>query len=52
LANVQLTDGKDGFRWNLHENGQFLVASTNNALILSGLPVLDNKKNLEDEDTT
>jgi hypothetical protein len=44
LASVQLTDGKDEFQWNLHENGKFSVASMYNALILSGLPVLDNKK--------
>jgi hypothetical protein len=44
LANVQLTNGKDEFRWNLHENGKFLVASMYNALILSDLLVYDNKK--------
>jgi hypothetical protein len=41
LALVQLTEGKDEFHWNLHENGKFSVASVYNALIL---PVLDNKK--------
>jgi hypothetical protein len=44
LASVQLIDGKDEFQWNLHENGKFSVASMYNALISSGLPVLDNKK--------
>jgi hypothetical protein len=44
LANIQLTNGKDEFRWNLHENGKFSVASMYNALILSDLPVYDNKK--------
>jgi hypothetical protein len=44
LANIQLTTGKDIFRWNLHENGKFSVASLYNALILSDLPVYDNKK--------
>jgi hypothetical protein len=44
LAHVQLTEGKDEFHWNLHENGKFSVASMYNALILPDLPVLDNKK--------
>jgi hypothetical protein len=44
LANVQLTNGKDKFRWNLHENGKFPVASMYNAMIVSDLPVIDNKK--------
>jgi hypothetical protein len=44
LANIQLTTGKDIFRWNLHENGKFSVASLYNALILSDSPVYDNKK--------
>jgi hypothetical protein len=44
LATVQLTDGKDEFDWNLLENGKFSVASMYNVLILSDLPVLDNKK--------
>jgi hypothetical protein len=44
LAKIQLTIGKDIFRWNLHENGKFLVVSLYNALILSDLPVYDNKK--------
>jgi hypothetical protein len=44
LDNVHLTNGKDEFHWNLHENGKFSVASMYNALILTDLPVLDNKK--------
>jgi hypothetical protein len=44
VANVQLTEGKDEFHWNLHENGKFSVTSMYNALILSDLPILDNKK--------
>jgi hypothetical protein len=44
LANVQLTNGKDEFQWNLHESGKLLVASMYNTLILSDLPVPDNKK--------
>jgi hypothetical protein len=34
LANIQLQDGHDEFRWNLHENGKFSVAFMYNALIL------------------
>jgi hypothetical protein len=44
LANVQLTNGKDEFHWNLHENSKILVSSMYNALIFSDLPVYDNKK--------
>jgi hypothetical protein len=44
MANIQLTTGKDIFRWNLHENGKFLVASMYNALIIPDVPVYDNKK--------
>jgi hypothetical protein len=44
LANVQLTNGKDEFRWNLHQNGKFSVGSMYNAMTVSDLPVLDNKK--------
>jgi hypothetical protein len=39
LANTQLQDGHDEFRWNLHENGKFSVASIYNALILSDVPI-------------
>jgi hypothetical protein len=39
LANIQLQDGHDEFRWNLHENGKFLVASMYNALILTHVPI-------------
>jgi hypothetical protein len=34
LANIQLQDGHDEFRWNLHKNGKFSVASMYNAIIL------------------
>jgi hypothetical protein len=44
LADVQLTNGKDEFRWNLHENGKFSIAFMYNAMIMSDLPVLDNNK--------
>jgi hypothetical protein len=47
FANVQLTDGKDEFHWNLLENGKFSVASLYNALTLSDLPVLNDKKILK-----
>jgi hypothetical protein len=39
LANIQLQDGYDKFRWNLHENDKFLVACMYNALILPDVPV-------------
>jgi hypothetical protein len=39
LANIQLQNGHDEFRWNLHENGKFSVASMYNALILSDVPI-------------
>jgi hypothetical protein len=39
LANIQLQPGHDEFRWNLHENGKFLVASMYNALIQPELPI-------------
>jgi hypothetical protein len=39
LANIQLQDGHDEFRWNLHENGKFSVASTYSALILPDVPI-------------
>jgi hypothetical protein len=39
LANIQLQDGHDKFRWNLHENGKILVASMYNALILPDVPI-------------
>jgi hypothetical protein len=44
MANTQLTTGKDIYRWNLHENGKFSVASMYNALIQLDAPVYDNKK--------
>jgi hypothetical protein len=39
LVNIQLQDGHDEFRWNLHENGKISVASMYNALILSDMPI-------------
>jgi hypothetical protein len=39
LANIHLQDGHDEFRWNLHENGNFSVASIYNALILLDVPI-------------
>jgi hypothetical protein len=39
LANIQLQDGHDEFRWNLHDNGKFSVASMYNALILPDVPI-------------
>ena len=50
LAMVQLTQGLDEFRWNLHENGKFSVDSMYRALVHSEV-LVDNKKNLEDEGT-
>jgi hypothetical protein len=46
LANIQLQDGHDEFRWNLHKNGKFAVASIYNALILPDVPIdkLSNNK--------
>jgi hypothetical protein len=39
LANIQLQDGHDEFRWDLHENGKFSVVSMYNALILPHVPI-------------
>jgi hypothetical protein len=39
LANIQLQDGHDEFRWNLHENRKISVASMYNALILLDVPI-------------
>jgi hypothetical protein len=39
LANIQLQPDHDVFRWNLHENGKFLVAFMYNALIQHNLSV-------------
>jgi hypothetical protein len=46
LENIQLQPGQDDFRWNLHENGKFSVASMYNALILPDVSIdktSDNK---------
>jgi hypothetical protein len=39
LANIQLQNGHDEFRWNLHENCKFSHASMYNALILPDVPI-------------
>jgi hypothetical protein len=39
LANIQLQNGHDEFRWKLHENGKFSVAYIYNALILPDMPI-------------
>jgi hypothetical protein len=39
LANIQLQNGHNEFRWNLHENGKFSVAYMYNALILPDVPI-------------
>ena len=44
LASVNLTQGTDVFRWNLHKSGKFSVDSMYNALIQPDVPVDNNKK--------
>jgi hypothetical protein len=46
LANIQLQPRHDEFRWNLHENGKFSLASMYNALILPDVPIdsINNNK--------
>ena len=44
LSTVQLSQGSDLFRSNLHGNGQFSVESMYRALIQSDVPVDNNKK--------
>jgi hypothetical protein len=39
LAHIHLQDGHDEFRWNLHENSKFSVASMYNALIQPDMPI-------------
>jgi hypothetical protein len=39
LANIHLQTRHDQFRWNLHENDKFSVASMYNALILPDVPI-------------
>jgi hypothetical protein len=46
LANVHLQIGHDEFRWNLHENGKFSVASLYNALIQPDVPLDKNDNNM------
>ena len=43
LALVQLTQGTDEFRWNLHESGKFYVDSMYRAIVQSNVPVDNNK---------
>jgi hypothetical protein len=44
LESIQLSEGPDEFRWNLHPNGTFSVRSLYNAIIQSDIPVDNNKK--------
>jgi hypothetical protein len=44
LAMVQLAQGTDDFRWNLHEDGKFSVDSMYKALVHSEVPVDNNNK--------
>jgi hypothetical protein len=46
LANIQLQNGHDEFRWNLHENGKTSVAFMYNALIQPDVPIdkINNNK--------
>jgi hypothetical protein len=44
LANIQLQPEHDEFRWNLHKNGKFLVASMYNALIDMPINLISNNK--------
>jgi hypothetical protein len=41
---IQLSEGQDEFRWNLHSNGKFSVSSLYNAIIWPEIPVDKNKK--------
>jgi hypothetical protein len=44
LDSIQLSNGTDEFRWNLHPNGKFSVGSLYKAIIQSNIPVNSNKK--------
>ena len=44
LGSVNLTQGTDEFRWNLHNSGKFSVDSMYTALIQPDMPVDNNKK--------
>ena len=46
LAAIQLVEGHDEFRWNLHENGKFSVDSMYKALLHSEIPTYENNKNI------
>jgi hypothetical protein len=43
LASVQLSPGTNEFRWNLHANENFSLDSMYKALILSEIPIENNK---------
>jgi hypothetical protein len=43
LANIQLTDERDEFRWNLHVNGIFSVDSLYKAILHTDIPTRRNK---------
>jgi hypothetical protein len=45
LANIQLQNGPDEFRWNLYENGKFSIDSMYNALILPDVPIDKSSNN-------
>jgi hypothetical protein len=44
LEDIQLSPELDKFRWNLHVDGIFSVKSLYNAILISDLPVDNNKK--------
>ena len=46
LANIQLVDGQDEFRWNLHDNKKNYVDSMYKALLHSEIPTYENNKNI------
>ena len=46
LTAIQLVNGYDEFRWNLHENGKFSVDFLYKALLHSEIPTYENNKNI------
>jgi hypothetical protein len=44
LESIQLSEGHDEFRWNLHSNRKFSVSSLYNTIIQLKIPVDKNKK--------
>src|SRR6266542_3856981 len=44
LDRIQLSQGSDEFRWNLHGNGKFSVNSMYRALVHSDVPAYSNKQ--------